>query len=558
MAATLTQSAPTDLESRPLSILDLGEDIFTFHLIKHLKDEDVVSLFLTCKQLYQSLNNSIVWQELLNNTFANHSQRYPIPLQLQMKWPSLYSMRKNAQLFTWGSNESSRLGTPYVPETNYEMVPGLRIPKRMKSAYQLKLTTDMSNRTTNFRGCFQTTGDVDCAGCRDNQRADIIDISGGGFSFQILTSLGELYYTGKSYMGTLDHAAPGPQREEILESTNYQSRSSRMNGIPLQFQNMNTMNRVVTSDSDYGEAHFVEMSSGRSHFIALDENRKDVWTWDDKRQSKKGVKLNLINPVSRVSLINDENRICKIRAGWGLSSCLIRNVGIVVWNTRSGINHQQGAKCVFGPVDSSVTIIENTNQDRIADYVVLSGYIVYITYSGELFKVEIKNDDVGVRSYIPNGVKLNEFHKFADKHSSSQLPSSSSFVRVFGDNNKFAVTTNNDQVLFGNVCDEACHPLIYPELQHQSIVSISMGDHHYMALNSQGEVFSWGKELRTNGCLGNLGLLDDIMKSGVGHLEDNNATLVIERPTKIGLPNDNGVVLGIAAGGWHSAALVGC
>ncbi|GMF00808.1 unnamed protein product [Ambrosiozyma monospora] len=266
--------------------------------------------------------------------------------------------------------------------------------------------------------------------------------------------------------------------------------------------------------------------------------------------------LNLINPVSRVSLINDQNRVCKIRAGWGLSSCLISNVGIVVWNTRSGINHQQGAQqSVFGPVDACVTVIENTNHDRIADYAVLSGYIVYITYSGELFKVAIKNDVVGVRSYVPHGVKLNEFHKFADKHSVTQLPSSSSFVRVFGNYNKFAVTTNNDQVLFGNICDETCHPFIYPELQHQSIVSISIGDHHHMALNSQGEVFSWGKELRTNGCLGNLGLLDDIVKSGVGHLEDNNATLVVERPTK--LPNDKGVVLAIAAGGWHSAALVG-
>ncbi|GME82969.1 unnamed protein product [Ambrosiozyma monospora] len=320
MASALTQTAPNDHESRPLSLLDLGEDIFSFHLIKHLKDEDVISLFLTCKQLYQSLNNSIVWQELLNNTFANHSQRYPIPLQLQMKWPSLYAMRKNAQLFTWGSNESSRLGTPYVPESNYEMVPGLRIPKRMKSAYQLKLNSNMDNKTTKFRGCFQSANGANGAGgCRDNQRGDIIDISGGGFSFQILASTGDLYYTGKSYMGTLDHAAPGPQKDEVVESINYQSRSSRMNAIPLQFQNLNTMNRVVTIGSDNandGGAHFVEVSSGRSHFIALDENRQDVWTWDDKRQGKKGVMLNLINPVSRVSLINDQNRVCKIRAGW--------------------------------------------------------------------------------------------------------------------------------------------------------------------------------------------------------------------------------------------------
>ncbi|GME83638.1 unnamed protein product [Ambrosiozyma monospora] len=292
------------------------------------------------------------------------------------------------------------------------------------------------------------------------------------------------------------------------------------------------------------------MSSGRTHFIALSGNRQDVWTWDERRQFQKGVKLNLVNPDTHASLIDTEHTVSKVRAGWGLSSCLINGVGIVVWNSREGVPNEHQTS-VFGPADASVTVIEDTKQNKVADYIVLEGYILYITYHGELMKVKLNNNDLGKVASIPNSGRLEKFHKYVESHSDTL--SSPSFVRISGNFNKFAVMTNDDQVLLGNSHDFL--PVVHPELQHNSIISMAVGDYHYLALNKKGEVYTWGRESDINGCLGNLGSLKEILDSGVGVMDGRS--LVVEHPTKIKLPHD-GVALAIAAGGWHSASLVGC
>jgi len=77
------------------------------------------------------------------------------------------------------------------------------------------------------------------------------------------------------------------------------------------------------------------------------------------------------------------------------------------------------------------------------------------------------------------------------------------------------------------------------------VIQVALGDYHYVALTSAGEVYTWGK-----GAQGQLGL---------GGTEKRGMTDVLE-PEKVVFPGEKHggrcFVFGIAAAGWHTGALV--
>ena len=87
------------------------------------------------------------------------------------------------------------------------------------------------------------------------------------------------------------------------------------------------------------------------------------------------------------------------------------------------------------------------------------------------------------------------------------------------------------------------NPVPLPALEDKTIIQIALGDHHHVALTSQGEVYTWG-----DGANGQLGLGDGAHN--------------VETPRKVRFPGDNvkdgsqSFVFGITAGGWHTGALV--
>jgi SCF-associated factor 1 len=83
-------------------------------------------------------------------------------------------------------------------------------------------------------------------------------------------------------------------------------------------------------------------------------------------------------------------------------------------------------------------------------------------------------------------------------------------------------------------------PIPLPALADKTIIQVALGDHHHVALTSQGEVYTWGE-----GSNGQLGLGD-----GRHHVGE---------PRRVTFPGEEegekAFIFGITAGGWHTGAL---
>lgn len=89
-------------------------------------------------------------------------------------------------------------------------------------------------------------------------------------------------------------------------------------------------------------------------------------------------------------------------------------------------------------------------------------------------------------------------------------------------------------------------PDIIPELQNADIIRVACGDYHNAALNSSGEMFTWGSS--SQGALG---------------LDNGDSTVSKPRKVEFGKGDESGskgtkepFVFAITAGGWHTGALV--
>ncbi|CAE6403869.1 unnamed protein product [Rhizoctonia solani] len=128
-------------------------------------------------------------------------------------------------------------------------------------------------------------------------------------------------------------------------------------------------------------------------------------------------------------------------------------------------------------------------------------------------------------------------------------------------------TVGSSVVLLGDVHDNPRSPKIIPELQNRGVISVVLGDYHYCALTSSGELFSWGKY--SNGALG-LGSprssLDYTRHTQfyapplMPHTHHGQPPQDAEVPTQVHFHHEDNVrdryVFAVAASGWHCGALV--
>ncbi|KAG8691726.1 hypothetical protein FRC11_011589 [Ceratobasidium sp. 423] len=129
-------------------------------------------------------------------------------------------------------------------------------------------------------------------------------------------------------------------------------------------------------------------------------------------------------------------------------------------------------------------------------------------------------------------------------------------------------TVGSSVVLLGDIHhNNSQSPNIIPELQNRGVISVVLGDYHYCALTSNGELFSWGKY--SNGALG-LGspsnphghmlrlqaMAPPLMPPHISRPPRQDA----EVPTQVHFHHEDNVrdryVFAVAASGWHCGALV--
>ena len=100
---------------------------------------------------------------------------------------------------------------------------------------------------------------------------------------------------------------------------------------------------------------------------------------------------------------------------------------------------------------------------------------------------------------------------------------------------------------------EVSEPTITPALQNKDVISVVLGDHHRAALTAHGKLYTWGGF--SAGALG-LGDANEIS----GRASSHTSTEFVGVPTEVrfddGKKPKNRFCLAVAAGGWHTGALV--
>ena len=316
----------------------------------------------------------------------------------------------------------------------------------------------------------------------------------------------------------------------------------------------------------------ISISAGREHIIALD-NYNNIYTWDTGCQSNVGVMLEFPNiPIN-------SNRIIKISAGWNLSAALIDNYGLIVWYTRIGITESQFNSREF--ISKVKYFIIPFTKNDIIDFAVGSNFIIFIKKSdGKLYQTRFDVHEFATRDTLItfDEIKqitnpMNNFNNWKLQQQQSEIGKENIiFTKVSSCFNDFAVFTNHDQVLLGNLHhlqyyennndEQGIEPIIINELQGKNIKRIEIGDYHYLALTTDGSLLSWGTESRFCGCLG-LGSKQDIIDQYNNHntggggeevsLRGNN--LVVLKPLPVKPPPYKGKWVCIAASGWHSGGI---
>lgn len=578
-------------------------------LLPYLTPKDIKNLSLTNRYFNELLDyrtSSILWHELFRKSFGDpytndepfiskgsnefHTCGETILLKTHpgQTWDKLYNLRKyRSSVFTWGCVKHGRLG--------YTMSSNSRLSQDAINQLDRRLTfgvckpteipwmlhsIPISGRANSWTGAEE---EEDARGSLlDDYDRSIVQISGGGFSFQILTQSGKLYSTGATYHG--GHNGPGPLAGErdfqpIDETIRELERSLPLiQGGPFRvlgsigdpvrvrnpahttnltgafnqhediYESLMRLNEIsskclpgneqvrrmfpkfifnVRDPKDFQESliesiRFVAVSSGRSHFLALD-SQNELYSWDG-REVNHGVKLLFEGLPPRTT-----NPILKISCGWNCNCVFIYDIGLVVWKSRDATKGIEGsAKAHYKVIPGTASV---NGDSKVVDFACGSDNAVfYITNEGE--KLWLYSNDI---------------EKYVD------LPIEGRMVKIQASNTTLAIFTSETCYTVEIKDGEIIHSsLAKIEIDtNVKIISLSFGDYHVIALSDDGSVYTWGLESEMCGCLG-LGNPDSIVSSGIGSFERSRSVRV-KKPTKVEI---NGTCVAVTAGGWQSGAIV--
>lgn len=562
-------------------------------ILPFLSPKDIRSLSHTNKYFHKLLNydsSETLWHELFHKAYgAPYSNDEPFQSKnteefktcseviMTQKYPSLswqqrfHIRTEDAKLYTWGCLKHARLGYTATSNSNLE--------ESSLNGAGIRLRFGVNSPT--IVPWFPKSGE-------HTDDRTIVQITSGGFSFQILTKSGKLYSTGSTFTG--GHRGPGtaptehdynPFREVIHNLETSFSRTGAFGVLPFnttgtfparrlqhngatptvgphgdiyqQLQEMESKStqtipgndhtrRMFTRDSfdifssdtssltvdreKLDSIKFISVLSGRSHFLALDENN-DVYSWDSP-ESDYGVKLHFKGLPPRST-----NPILKIGCGWDLNCVYIYKVGLVVWNKREAV--KKGEICS----DTDYAVIPNTGDisgpDKILDFACFQGSCVFY----------IRNDNKRLWKYSHGVVQPLELPIKGEL-----LKVSVCFTLLVLFTNEYCYTLKIEN---GNIDEESLAKLELDDPDDQ-VISLATGDYHTLALTHKGHIYSWGLESQLCGCLG-LGSPEHVVEHEHIGRWDSIRNIRVVKPAKIELDEDYTCVA-VCAGGWQSGALI--
>jgi len=225
---------------------------------------------------------------------------------------------------------------------------------------------------------------------------------------------------------------------------------------------------------------------------------------------------------------------------------------------------------------------EKSKMTTLIKIAAFDNHLIGLTNKGHVLKFgDLSNENSFDRStrwqYLENFSELSKVvahPTFRNEGTGVEIPSSLRITHITAHFETFvAYSTGSSSIIFmGDVhTNPDSQPKIIPELQNHSVISISLGDYHYGALTSDGQLLTWGQY--SHGALG-LGLPTELpVGASGGYLTEaqrNHSRLSewgpleppgVASPSSVHFnhgPNPGGrrFCFAATAAGWHTGALV--
>ncbi|KAG0143509.1 hypothetical protein CROQUDRAFT_48734 [Cronartium quercuum f. sp. fusiforme G11] len=527
---TLTQSSLTGL---PL-------DVFLDSLLPLLPLHDLLSLAATCHALHTLIHSTqSIWRSRVEAEF-----RFPAGATGRLDgFQTLYRKLSKPQVWVWGQFRNSRMGLD-----RHE-----RLIERVLIGFD-QVPTPLRLEAVESKA--------------------LVDLQAGGWSFHGLSVDGHIWC-----WGTMDAA-----------SSNW---NVRLNSLVYACQEQRERPERLEVD---GLPTFRSISCGRQHVLALADDGQ-LYEW----YSWKRIARLVSTPWKALT---------QISAGWNLSGALTKSGEVHIWKEASrtevedglnGMNTQEEDNAVLFELDSADRVIKTPNlPDQVIRIALGEDFIICLTESAKVYKLDLSLPSASIHSpasaaenfrpvmraafldgrraweYLQNFSEPDNLDRFLSKalpdhvqdqnyrpkitHISAQYRSFVSYsVAAEGNGNSFVFMGTKES----GAKDD---PVVIPGLQKRGVIQVSLGDHHFLALLSNGQVLSWGSY--SAGAL------------GLGHPQHPHRPLFGSPPQdasdyRQGIPNPTALqsfsgtdgcwegdevmtrryVFSITAAGWHSGCL---
>ncbi|EDO15450.1 hypothetical protein Kpol_1027p25 [Vanderwaltozyma polyspora DSM 70294] len=604
----------TDKESNPTKpVLETNwsPDIVQATL-PFLSPDDIRNLSLTNKYFHKLLNygsSETLWHELFHKVYSTlntNEEPFQINEQSEFKtcaenilvkrfpnasWQDRYTMRtKNTRFYSWGCLRNGRLGytlssSAEIPESSINTI-GIQGKAGINSPISVPWIELNDDTIDDFA---------------------VVQISGGGFSFQILTKSGEIYSTGTTFTG--GHKGPGaaegesdynPYRELIEEIEDSLPRvrlggRSHINTTgTLSGRTMLPHNRVINpiasippgvppnnSDFNLGHPHtdiyagFAEMERASSQTLPENQSIRRMFPrnslkfynktsnddGDTEKHTVEDIKFSSIcSGRSHFLALDDNNDIYSWDSTDSDHGVLLRFKDLDTTNTQPilkiGCGWNFNCAYVYHVgliVWNSRSVLKKGDKFSYANYKIIPGTSGSETDSKVVDFACIHDEKV--LFITNNGNKLNIYEKGVVNTLSLDI--TGKILKITVSYSSLVIFTDNDCYFFklhdGNI-DVDSRIILKLDDPDDHFISLASGDYHHIGLTQSGNIYTWGLESQWSGCLG-LGSPDHIVDElHVGNVE-NHRDIRVLKPTKLEL-GEGSAGMAVAAGGWQTSALI--
>ncbi|KAH7327674.1 regulator of chromosome condensation 1/beta-lactamase-inhibitor protein II [Rhizoctonia solani] len=525
-----------------IQITDLPIELFIDHLLPCVPLQDLLSLSCTCKYFALVCGDDTFWKRKTGEEYnfeGTGSAR-------TSGFKHLYRGLRHPRVFVWGDGGNSRLALDKRKHEPHSRSYGPNVD------YPIEL--DMQHR--------------------------VVHLAAGGWSFHALTDEGKVLVWGtlnSTSFGTInDLGESGTEVPEPLALI-----------LPQRIRSLSV-----------GRRHAVLFDGTRNIYILLQWGRP--------------IKLN----TPALDGMWPESMVVQVEAGWDVCTFLTQTGSVYAafpfhgslsnqleerrtqGGTPSEVTRQgDEVPCVCTDIDHHPTRLPPIPDDlpilhpnalnpdsppKLIQIAAGDKFVVGLTDGGHVLKLDFPTYDESELGRIMTRGDLcwNYLPKFCDvahvrnepgfrPQGQEQAPALEDLkvTHISAQFRTFVVysTVGSSVVLLGDVHNNSKSPNIIPELQNRGVISVVLGDYHYCALTSNGELFSWGKY--SNGALG-LGSsssphdrISNVMAPPLmPHIFPRPPPQDAEVPTQVHFHHEDNVrdryVFAVAASGWHCGALV--